>query len=60
MLGLRTASYCTENEGTPTGAVAQAQVVGKFDPVYYNEVNPITGQQTMVNLRGGGCGPHYF
>lgn len=39
-----------------TAAVTQQQVVGKFDPVYYNEVNPITGQQTMFNLRGGLAG----
>ncbi len=53
------ASY-TDNFGaaesvtsSATAAVTQQQVVGKFDPVYYNEVNPITGQQTMFNLRGG-------
>ena len=36
-----------------TAAVAQAQKVGKFDPVYYTETNPFTGQQTVVDLRGG-------
>ena len=36
-----------------TAAVAQAQKVGKFDPVYYTETNPSTGQQTVVDLRGG-------
>jgi hypothetical protein len=35
-----------------TAAVAQAQKVGKFDPVYYNSTNPFTGEQSVIDLRG--------
>lgn len=43
-----------------TGAVAQQQVVGRFDPVYYNNTNVLTGEKSVIDLRGGFWGAMTF